>query len=124
MPSERDPYAALGALLTATEAEAVAVLLEAGQHIALAVNAVSQTRRDEASRLLEDAGLSHLDPAKAVAVLFAVAGAKSIHHDLIPVWTMPGEQADLGHLTGEFHRLVSAARQSVTCATYNFQPTS
>jgi phosphatidylserine/phosphatidylglycerophosphate/cardiolipin synthase-like enzyme len=37
---------------------------------------------------------------------------------------MPGNAADIGRLTGEFHRLVSAARMSVTCATYNFQPTS
>ena len=37
---------------------------------------------------------------------------------------MPGNEATVGHLTGEFHRLVSAARQSVTCATYNFEPTS
>jgi len=29
-----------------------------------------------------------------------------------------------GHLTSEFHRLVQAARQSVVCATYNFEQTS
>ena len=37
---------------------------------------------------------------------------------------MPGNEAQLGHLTGEFHRLVLAARQSVVCATYNFEKTS
>jgi len=124
MPPSPDPYEALGAYLTATEAEALAALLQAGQHVALAVNAVGQPRREEVAALLAHAGISHADPARAVAVLHAIVGAKSIHHDLVPVWTMPGEQADLGHLTSEFHRLVSAARQSVTCATYNFQPTS
>ena len=37
---------------------------------------------------------------------------------------MPGNEAKIGHLTGEFHRLVQAARISVTCATYNFEKTS
>lgn len=37
---------------------------------------------------------------------------------------MPGNEAKIGHLTGEFHRLVKAARQSVVCATYNFVHTS
>ncbi|ABL80564.1 MULTISPECIES: DISARM system phospholipase D-like protein DrmC [unclassified Nocardioides] len=57
-------------------------------------------------------------------VLRAIAGAKSVHRDLTPVWTMPGNEAKVGHLTGEFHRLVQAARISVTCATYNFEKTS
>jgi len=122
MPTDR--FAQLGAYLTAAEAEAVAALLEAGQHIALAVNAINPARRDQASKLLSSAGLSHLDPDRSVGVLRAIAGAKSVHHDLTPVWTMPDQGAGLGYLTSEFHRLVSAARQSVTCATYNFQPTS
>ena len=49
---------------------------------------------------------------------------QALRHDLTPVWTMPGNEATVGHLTSEFHRLVGAARQSVTCATYNFEPTS
>lgn len=57
-------------------------------------------------------------------MLHAIAGAKALRHDLTPVWTMPGNEATVGHLTSEFHRLVQAARQSVTCATYNFEPTS
>ena len=44
--------------------------------------------------------------------------------ELTPVWTMPGNEANTGHLTSEFHRIVGAARQSVTAATYNFQDTS
>jgi hypothetical protein len=119
-----DPFAALGAYLTSTEAEALAVLLENGQHVTLAANAVNQSRRDQAKHLLADAGISHADPKLARAVLCAVAGAKSVLHDLIPVWTMPGNEADTGYLTGEFSRLVRDARVSITCATYNFETTS
>lgn len=119
-----DPNAELGAYLSATEAEALASLIEAGQHVALAVRAVNPARRERTAQLLDRAGLSHLDAARSSAVLRAVAGAKSVHRDLIPVWTLPGDQAGLGHLTGEFHRLVGAARQSITCATYNFEPSS
>ena len=60
----------------------------------------------------------------SVAVLRAIAGAKSVHRELVPVWTMPGNEATVGHLTSEFHRMVTAARASVTCATYNFSPSS
>lgn len=55
-----------------------------------------------------------------MAVLWAIAGAKSVHRELVPVWTMPGNEATVGHLTSEFHRMVTGARISVTCATYNF----
>jgi phosphatidylserine/phosphatidylglycerophosphate/cardiolipin synthase-like enzyme len=37
---------------------------------------------------------------------------------------MPGNEATIGHLTSEFHRVVNAARVSVTCATYNFSENS
>jgi phosphatidylserine/phosphatidylglycerophosphate/cardiolipin synthase-like enzyme len=37
---------------------------------------------------------------------------------------VPGNEATTGHLTGEFHRMVTGARVSVTCATYNFSPSS
>jgi phosphatidylserine/phosphatidylglycerophosphate/cardiolipin synthase-like enzyme len=37
---------------------------------------------------------------------------------------MPGNEATVGHLTNQFHEVVKAARTSVTCATYNFSPTS
>ena len=40
------------------------------------------------------------------------------------IWTMPGNEATIGHLTSEFHRIVTAARVSVTCATYNFSANS
>ena len=60
----------------------------------------------------------------SITALCAIRGAKSGSRDLTPVWTMPGNEAKTGHLTSEFHRFVQAARQSVVCATYNFEQTS
>lgn len=122
MPS--DPFAALGAFLTASEAEGLAVQLATGQHVTKALGAVSTPRRERVRELFAAAGLGHTEVERSIAVLQAVAGAKAVHRDLTPVWTMPGNEAKIGHLTGEFHRLVSSARQSVTCATYNFEKTS
>lgn len=70
------------------------------------------------------AGLGHENVDRSLAVLGAIAGAKARSDRLTLVWTMPGNEATAGRLTGEFHRIVEAARQSVTCATYNFEPTS
>jgi phosphatidylserine/phosphatidylglycerophosphate/cardiolipin synthase-like enzyme len=122
MPS--DPFAALGKFLTAAEAEALAVQFAFEQHTIKALAVVNAVRREEAKRLLAAAGLSHTDGKRAANILRAIAGAKSLHRDLTPVWTMPGNEANIGHLTGEFHRLVQTARQSVVCATYNFEQTS
>jgi phosphatidylserine/phosphatidylglycerophosphate/cardiolipin synthase-like enzyme len=122
MPS--DPFAALGEFLTASEAEALAIQFASGQHTIKALAVVNPVRREETKRLLAAAGLGHVDGERAAGVLFAIAGAKSIHRDLTPVWTMPGNEAKIGHLTSEFHRLVQASRQSVVCATYNFERTS
>lgn len=119
-----DSYGALGAFLTANEAMGLAVLLEAGQHTSSALAEVSAARRDEVRVLLSAAGLGHADVQRSVAVLRAIAGAKAVHRDVTPVWTMPGNEATVGLLTSEFHRLVGAARMSVTCATYNFEHTS
>ena len=119
-----DPFASLGAFLTASEAEALAVRFAAGQHTIKALGVVSAARRAETKQLLANSALGHEDGARAASVLRAIAGAKSLSGDLTPVWTMPGNEAKIGHLTGEFHRLVQAARQSVVCATYNFEKTS
>ncbi len=122
MPS--DPFATLGEFLTASEAEALAAQFAGGQHTIKALAVVNAARRGGVKQLLVAAGLGHEDGARAAEVLRAIAGAKSLNRDLTPVWTMPGNEAKVGHLTGEFHRLVQAARQSVVCATYNFEPTS
>lgn len=122
MPS--DPFHALGEFLTASEAEALAAQFASRQHITKALAVVNAIRREEAKQLLVAAGVSHTDGERAAGILRAIAGAKSLHRDLTPVWTMPGNEANTGHLTGEFHRLVQAARQSVVCATYNFERSS
>jgi phosphatidylserine/phosphatidylglycerophosphate/cardiolipin synthase-like enzyme len=74
--------------------------------------------------LLIAAGLGHQQADLTCALLRAIGGAKSIQRDLVPVWTMPGNEAETGHLTSEFHKLLGSARQSITCATYNFGKTS
>jgi phosphatidylserine/phosphatidylglycerophosphate/cardiolipin synthase-like enzyme len=119
-----DPYEALGEVLTSNEANGLAVALTTGQHTSGALKEVHAARREEVSVLLGAAGLGHTNIERSVAVLQAIAGAKAVRRDLTPVWTMPGNEAAVGHLTSEFYRLVQAARQSVTCATYNFEPTS
>lgn len=119
-----DPCAALGEYLTADEAEGIAAVLAAGDQTVHALGQVSWARRDQAAELLKAAGLGHQDAPLAVAVLRGIAGAKSVHRELVPVWTMPGNEATVGHLTSEFHRMVNGARVSVTCATYNFSPSS
>lgn len=119
-----DPAGALGEYLTASEAIGIAALLAAGQHTSHALREVNAARRERAKELLAAASISHADLDHSLAVLHAIAGAKSMRNDLTPVWTMPGNEATVGHLTSEFHRIVQAARQTVTCATYNFEPTS
>lgn len=119
-----DSFTELGAFLTATEAIGIAAQLAAGQLTSAALREVGQARRDEAKRLLGAAGVGHVGVEHSVAILRSIAGAKSVQRDATPVWTMPGNEAEIGHLTSEFHRLVHGARLSVTCATYNFEPTS
>ena len=50
-----DPLTELGEFLTATEAEGLAVLLEAGEHTAHALRSVSAARRERAAELLKTA---------------------------------------------------------------------
>lgn len=119
-----DPFGALGEFLTASEADALAVQFESGQHIVKSLTVVNAARREQTEYLLAAADLGHHKAIHTAAVLKAIAGAKALRHDLTPVWTMPGNEARIGHLTGEFHRLVEGARIAVTCATYNFQDTS
>lgn len=119
-----DPLADLGSFLTSTEAERLAIQFEAGTPVTIAVQEIASSRRERVKDLLAASGLSSSDQERAVSVLRAVAGAKSVMRELTPVWTMPGHEARTGHLTSEFHRIVGAARQSVTAATYNFQDTS
>lgn len=122
MPS--DPLAELGSFLTATEAERLAAQFEAGTPMSVAIREIAMSRRESVKELLVEAGLGPGESGRVVSVLHAIAGAKAVLRELTPVWTMPGNEAKTGHLTSELHRIVGAARQSVTAATYNFQDTS
>ena len=114
----------LGRFLTATEARGMAAILASGEHVNKALREVSSARRAEAKNLMAACGLDHDNAQLAVAVLGGIAGAKATQRDLTPVWTMPGNEAEVGHLTSQFHKLVLGARTSVTAATYNFTPKS
>lgn len=119
-----DPNHLLGRFLTFHEASGLAAALADRRHISDALGAVQSGRRPEAAELMAASGLGHLDPDRSVAVLNAIAGAKTAVNEITPVWTMPGDEAEIGHLTSQFETLVRGARQSVTCATYNFQDSS
>lgn len=119
-----DPLAELGSFLTATEAERLAMQFETGAPISVVVREIAISRREQVKELLAASRIAPSDRERAVSVLRAIAGAKAVLRELTPVWTMPGNEANIGHLTSEFHRIVGAARQSVTAATYNFQDTS
>jgi len=119
-----DPLTELGSFLTATEAERLALQFEAGTPVSVVVREIAINRREQVKELIAAAGFVPSDSARAVSVLRAIAGAKTVLRELTPVWTMPGNEANSGHLTSEFHRIVGAARQAVTAATYNFKDTS
>lgn len=119
-----DPFAELGRFLAATEAERLAVAFESGAPLGIAIREIAISRRAQAKELLVAAEVGSDDRTRTVSVLRSIAGAKKVLRELTPVWTMPGHEASTGHLTSEFHRIVGAARQSVTAATYNFQDTS
>lgn len=119
-----DSLAELGSFLTATEAERLAMQFGTGTPLSVAVREIAISRREHVKELLAASGIAPSDRERAVSVLRAIAGAKTVLRELTPVWTMPGNEANIGHLTSEFHRIVGAARQSVTAATYNFQDTS
>jgi hypothetical protein len=122
MPSE--PYEALGAFLTAFEAERLASALQAGDTTTRALQEVHAARRGEARRLLAQTDLGPQRPEHSAAVLRAIAGARSVQTVITPVWTMPGAEANLGRLTSEAQRLIDQARMSVICSSFNFTPYS
>jgi hypothetical protein len=119
-----DAYAALGAFLTAFEAERLASALQAGNTTTQALKEVHAARRSDARRLLTEAGLGPHQVETSVAVLRAIAGARSVRTTITPVWTMPGAEATIGRLTGEAQRLIEEARMSVVCSSFNFTPHS
>jgi phosphatidylserine/phosphatidylglycerophosphate/cardiolipin synthase-like enzyme len=114
---------ALGAFLTGAEASAVAARLQNGESFTGASAAIESSRRPEAAELMTTAGLRQ-SPDMLVAVLRAVAGARSAATSVSTLWTMPGHLAQSSPLTTSLTQLVKAARSSVVCSTFNFQETS
>ncbi len=119
-----DPYAAVGAYLTAFEADRLAAALEAGDTTAQALKEVHTSRRGGARRLIADADLGDHRRDLSVAVLRAISGARGVHTGITPVWTMPGSQATVGRLTSEVRRVIDDARMSIVCSSFNFTPNS
>jgi phosphatidylserine/phosphatidylglycerophosphate/cardiolipin synthase-like enzyme len=114
----------LGAYLTGTEAKDVADHLAGGETLSQALKTVSQARRIELRQMLQGAGLGFTTKDLTIAVLRAIEGAHSHATTITPVWTTPGNLADHGQLTASVHHLVTAARESVICSTFNFQRSS
>lgn len=116
-----DPFVGLGQALNATEASGLADWLAEGASLGKALQVLSAERRAVVRSLLVDAGL---DGAGAVGVLRAIAGAHSQTRTVEPIWTVPHGLATAGHLTSSLEHLVTGARESVVCSTYNFQRSS
>ncbi len=114
----------LGAFLTGTEAKELADHLAGGETLSQTLKAVSQARRARLRQMLIEAGLGTVNRDATVAVFRAIQGAHSHTTSVTPVWTTPGNLAGHGQLTASVHHLVSAARESVICSTFNFQRSS
>lgn len=110
----------LGALLTGTEARAVADRLSDGDTLTVAMTWITGKHRTQVRALLEAVG----DRQQAVLVLRAIAGARAARTSVEPLWTLPGALAGSGRLTSQITHLVDGARRAVTCSTYNFQRSS
>ncbi|MCL2468454.1 MAG: DISARM system phospholipase D-like protein DrmC [Micrococcales bacterium] len=118
----------LAAYLTGSEAAELADHLAADETWSQAFVVVSQARRTQVRQLLTDAfdPPPHDPPTRdmTVAVLRAIEGAHAHTATVTPVWTVPGGLVRAGQLTASVHHLVSAARESVICSTFNFQRSS
>lgn len=114
----------LGAYLTGTEADKIAVSLTAGESLSAALGALPMARRPRAERLLGCSDLNR-DRDRLIEVLLAVAGARAAGSTRIdPLWTMPGHLAQSSPLTSSVADLVRAATTSAICTTYNFATSS
>ncbi len=115
---------ALAAYLTGLEAKEIADRLEDDATLTGALAAVAMGRRVAVRDLLGRAGLGIACRDVTVAVLRAVEGAHEHQTRITPVWTTPGDLAQYGHLTTAVRHYVDGARESVVCATFNFQRSS
>lgn len=119
-----DGVRALAAFLTGSAAKALADRLQGGDSLPVVLVAVAAARRDQIRDLLRRAGVGPADVDGSVRVLRAIEGAHQRTTYATPVWTLPDNLAQSGHLTSQMSSLVLGARASVTCATYNFARSS
>ncbi|WP_370374515.1 DISARM system phospholipase D-like protein DrmC [Catenulispora sp. GP43] len=109
----------LGRILTGTAAARMADRLAEGDTLTGALRVLGQAERALVRPLLAKVST----PAR-IAVLRAIEGALSTPSMATPIWTMPGPLGRSGPLTSSVAHIVDGARQSITCSTFNFQPTS
>lgn len=124
MTTDGEGVRALAAFLSGSEAKGIADRLADRDTLGVALDAVGATRRHRVRALIVRAGLGTADVTSAVQVLRAIEGARSDPTYATPVWTLPGNLAQSGHLTSQMSSLVLGAQESVTCATYNFARSS
>lgn len=127
MSDPSDAVRLLAADLTGSEASELADRLSEGETLSQLFTAVATARRTRTRELFVTAFGATLDQTTrtlAVTVLRAVEGAHAHATTITPVWTAPGDLVRAGQLTASVHHLVSAARESVVCSTFNFQRSS
>lgn len=108
--------------LTGDEASKLAERLESGVTLAQALQMIAPSRKMKIKHLLADAGLN-VDRRGLVQVLRAIQ--EDAHtHSIDAIWTTPSGLAKTGSLTSSLGQLVAHARDSVVCATFNFQRSS
>lgn len=120
MSIDADACRTLGALLTASEARELADRFAEGATLSQALIVVGASRRAQVRQGLRDAGLGPLHEA-TVPVLRGIEGTHEGGSRITPVWTAPGNLASEGRLTSSTEHYLSRARESVMCATFNFQ---
>lgn len=113
---------ALATVLSGSEAELLAGRLERGDSRAQVIRAVAPGRQALVRGHLAE--LSSFPAGQLATTLRCVAAAKADRPIVDLVWTAPGDLAGAGGLTSSLRHLVDQARDSVICATYNFQRSS
>ena len=123
MSSDGDAARDLGAFLTSAEARQIADQLAGGLPTSLVKSGLAPARRTRAWELLSRAGVT-TDRGVVVGILRAIEGARASSIVVSPVWTAPDNFVGAGKLTSTLHEYVDKARESVICATFNFQRSS
>lgn len=123
MSADTDVARDLGAYLTGAEAGQLADQLESGLPAAQIKSGLAPARRTRTWDLLGRAGVT-TERRAVVQMLRAIEGARASSIVVSPVWTAPDNFVGAGKLTSTLHEYVDKARESVICATYNFQRSS